>query len=94
MSSRGIERRRQPRCDFSDTIDFCIKPFALDETPFHGLILNISESGLCLYTSNSLNVGQELIIKTTLRAPVVKATIRWVRKYRDDLFRIGATFTE
>jgi PilZ domain len=93
MSFRGIERRRHPRCDFSDTIDYCINPSAMDET-LHGLILNISESGLCLYTSNSLSVGQELIIKTTLKAPVVKATIRWVKRYRDDLFKIGAMFID
>jgi hypothetical protein len=90
----GIEKRRHVRCDFSDTIDYRIHLPDMQEIQFHGLILNISESGLCLYTSNSLNVGQELIIKTTLKAPVVRATIKWVRKYRDDLFRVGAMFIE
>jgi len=87
----GVERRRHPRYDFSDAVELRVNPSGLSET-HSGLILNVSESGLCIYTCDPLSVGQDLTIKTSLRAPVLKATIRWVRKYRDDLFKIGVMF--
>lgn len=91
MSFRGAERRKHPRYDFSDTIEYRVNPASLDNI-CSGLILNISESGICFYTSTSLNIGQDLIIKTSLQAPVVRARITWVKEYRDDLFKVGAMF--
>lgn len=91
MSSGEDEKRKHQRYDFSDAVEFRVDRSNPDVT-HEGLIMNISESGLCFYSSFSPRVGQTLTIKTSLKAPEVKAKVIWVKKYNDDLVRVGATF--
>lgn len=91
MSFNGIERRRHLRYDFFDIVDYCINPAGLDKTS-RGLILNISDGGLCFYASDPVRVGQKLIMKTSFGPSALKAAIIWVETYREDLFKVGAMF--
>ncbi len=86
-------KRRHPRFEFSELINYYSNPADLSK-PVCAVSVNISESGLCLYTPKSVTVGQNVLIKTSLKTPYVKATAKWVKKYLDDLYKVGFMFTE
>jgi hypothetical protein len=87
MSFDNIERRRDLRYDyFHHMIEYYAK--SSDEV-FKGVTINISNSGLCLQILKPLSVGQEIKIK---RAPSISyqpATIRWIKKTDDNLYKVG-----
>lgn len=91
---KNYEKKRQhPRFEFSELINYYLNSADLSN-PVCAVSVNISESGLCLYTPESLNVGQNVLIKTSLKSPHVKATVKWVKKYLDDLYKAGFMFIE
>ncbi len=92
MSFDGVDNRKYPRVPFSDHVDYWIASSGMDKT-LRGLSVTIAEGGLSFYTSHPIEVGQDIVIKTSLDAPHVKATVRWVKKYLDDLYRVGVMFT-
>jgi hypothetical protein len=59
---------------------------------FIGFTLNVSESGLCLYTPKLLNVAQEIVIKGNCLVSSQIATVRWIEKYDDFFYKIGLSF--
>lgn len=93
MSFEGDESRRHPRKAHTDIIDFCLNPTDLSTT-FRGTLVDISESGMSLYTFKPLSTGQDIIVKSTLPVLYQKATVRWVKKYSEDLYRVGLMFIE
>jgi hypothetical protein len=93
MSFEGDESRRQPRKAHTDNIEFCVNPTEISAT-LHGTLIDISESGMCLYTFRPLFEGQNIIVKSPLPVPHQKAIVRWVKKYAEDLYRVGLMFIE
>ncbi len=91
--SNEVQRRRDPRHDFPQVINYFVNRSDLTES-LYGMSINISESGLCFYTCVRPEVGQDLMIKTSLKAPCVKGTVRWVKKYVEGLYRVGIMFSE
>ncbi len=86
------QKRRHQRFEFSELVDYYLNPELKD--PVCAVSVNISESGLCLYTPKSVSVGQNVILKTSLKSPYVKANVRWVKKYLEDLYKVGLLFLE
>jgi hypothetical protein len=78
-----IERRLQTRHTF-----LCPVEFMLNETsdkPVNGVILNFSESGLCIYSLIPLNKGQKIIIRSPLPIRHATFTVQWSNASRTGL---------
>jgi CheY-like chemotaxis protein len=86
-----VERRRHPRYIHSDSIEFCFDPSGAGTT-HHGISLDISDSGIGLYTLTPLYEKQNITFKTTLPVPSQKATVMWVQKQSQDSYRAGLRF--
>lgn len=82
------ERRRHTRYDFPALIDYGFHLNASHEV-YKGVTINISHSGLCLYVHKLLSEGQEISIKGPLPVPCPKASVRWIRKIDEDLYKTG-----
>ncbi len=67
-----------------------LDPFKADEI-FEGTIDNISESGMCIVTSEALTEGQEITIKSLLFLPSQTAVVCWVEP-RDNSYKVGLKF--
>lgn len=85
------ERRRYRRTIFPSTIEYGMKEEATGES-FKGVAVNISESGLCLYTSNVLKEGQVIAIMSVLPVSSRVASVRWIRSVNDDVCKVGLMF--
>jgi hypothetical protein len=93
MPFEGDESRRHPRRAHTDIIEFCLNPANTTAT-LHGTVIDISESGMSLYTFKPLSEGQGIIVKSALPVPYQKAIVRWVKRYSEDLYRVGLMFIE
>ena len=73
----------------------CTVEYFLDlssQETFEGVIDNISEAGLCLITSNKLEEGQEITIRTDIFLPSHSAVVCWSKRL-EDRYKIGLKFT-
>jgi PilZ domain len=93
MAFIPAERRRYRRSIFPSTIEYEIRAQASGEK-FKGVAVNISESGLCLYTSDVLEEGQEIAIKSVLPVPSRAASVRWIKSLNEDLCKVGLMFVK
>jgi c-di-GMP-binding flagellar brake protein YcgR len=93
MAFVPVERRRYRRSVFPSTIEYEIKTQATGGT-LKGVAVNISESGLCLYTSNVLREGLEIAIISVLPVPSRNAAVRWTKSLNEDLCKAGLMFVK
>ncbi len=86
------DKRKHNRQDFS----YAVVEFVLDANTTHetfiGFTLNVSVSGLCLYTPKFLPEGQKIIIKSAIPATSKTAMVRWIEKYDDVFYKVGLVF--
>ncbi|MBM4146249.1 MAG: PilZ domain-containing protein [Nitrospira sp.] len=81
-------RRRHKRKDEMNTIEYVIEPLTTNET-FDGVLVNVSESGLCILTNDILNKGQQIRITANGHAINKSAVVRWTEKYDDFYYKVG-----
>lgn len=96
-----FDQRRHERYESpGDKVEYVLEPFSEDPI-FEGSVIDISETGLCIFSANSLSVGQEITIKNLTTLPSRTAVVIWVEKYdeidypeKSDqvLFKIGLRF--
>jgi hypothetical protein len=79
----AMKSRREARYKFVSTVEFVLSD-AADKT-VKGVILNISDSGLCIKSSIPLKRGQEIIIKSSLPIRHKTYTARWSNASRTGL---------
>jgi hypothetical protein len=90
--SKIKDKREHRRQDFSySVVEYVLNPENTHET-FIGFTLNVSNSGLCLYTPKPLKEGQKIIIKGNLPTPSKNAMVRWIEKYDDVFYKVGLVF--
>lgn len=75
------------------TIEYFAEPVTAHET-YDGVIVNASESGLCILTTHLLNKGQKIEIKSNGEADSQAAIIRWARHYNSLYYKVGLEFTK
>jgi len=92
-SNNGIKKRKHPRNPYGNVIKFCVNPRSPSKT-FIGVSINISDSGMCLYTSDILHEGETILIQEELPVKYRKATVIWVKYYRQDFYKVGLMFHE
>ncbi len=88
MPLNGIERRKEPRHPYFSSIKFASRSEKGEEILI-GTTINISNSGLCIYSYVRLEVGQEIIILSAFPNRHRTYTVRWVNRLLDDFFMVG-----
>jgi hypothetical protein len=84
--------RKHQRQDFPYAVgEYVLNPDSTNGT-FIGFSLNLSDTGLCFYTSKLLNVMQEVVIKGNGLVSSQIATVRWIEKYDDFFYKVGLSF--
>lgn len=85
------QRKHQRQDLFYTAVEYILISDIANET-FIGFTLNFSNSGLCIYTSELLNEGQKIIIKSCFPVHSKKAIVSWVEKCDDVFYKIGLFF--
>ena len=94
MSFQDRNKQRQcPRNRSLNIIQFCFVNDSPGESRL-GTTINISNTGMCLYTFNRLNEGQNIIIKNDVSSLFQKANVRWVQNYGKNFCKAGLMFIE
>ena len=81
-------RRMHKRKQKMDAIEYVIEPLTTNET-FYGVVVNVSESGLCILTNDLLNKGQQIRITDNGHAINNSAVVSWTEKYNDLYYKVG-----
>jgi hypothetical protein len=63
-----------------------------DEGLLIGSGIDISESGMSMVTSYPLEIGQNVIIKSSLPVPHRRAIVRWVNEVGTTSYQVGFEF--
>ena len=87
------EKRRSNRKLVMKPIEYFLVPSIIGKT-FDGLIMDISDSGVCLLTTSQLKDRQRIIIEDKSCSSEKVAIVRWSEKYDDMFYKIGLEFTE
>jgi len=59
-----------------------------------GIITNISDSGMCIYSVANHSEGEIIEIRSSFPVSYVWASVKWVKKDAADLYKIGLMFIE
>lgn len=84
--------RRHPRKIYVSAFAYRF-PSASSDIHF-GVTCNISDSGMCIYSDALPGEGESIEIGSSLPVPSARATVRWVKKYSDNLYKMGLMFVE
>jgi len=87
------EDRRSNRKLVMKPIDYFGVPSIIGKH-FDGLIMDISDSGVCILTTSHLNDRERIIIEDKSSSSGKLAIVRWSEKYDDMFYKIGLEFTE
>jgi hypothetical protein len=87
------ENRRRDRKLVIKPIDYLGVPSIIGKH-FDGLIIDISDSGVCILTTSNLNDRERIIIEDKSCSSGKVAIVRWSEKYDDMFYKIGLEFTE
>ena len=90
MSTIKTEKRRERRYSFNSTIDYLLLRGSAAEV-HKGVTIDISDTGLGLYLFDPLPEGQTIIINA-LPAGGKVATVCWIKKERENLYKSGLRF--
>jgi hypothetical protein len=83
------EKRKFIRHDFAIkvAIKFISGP---SEGEIHeGFLANKSSSGLCLFTFNPLDIGEEIMLKNNIYIPFQKAIVKWIQEVNKEWYAVG-----
>lgn len=86
----AMERRAHIRYDFQEEVQY-INPDTPEEI-FDGVVVNFSQSGVCLYMLSPLRVGQEITIMNEHGYQYrKKGVVVWCNKWGEnvDIYRAG-----
>jgi Tfp pilus assembly protein PilZ len=87
------ENRRNERRLVLKPVGFFLVPSIIGKT-VEGLIMDISDSGLCLLTTSQLKVRQRIIIEDKSFSLEKVAVVRWIEKYDEMFYRIGLEYAK
>jgi hypothetical protein len=91
--SASFERRTYSRHEIFETREIEYALGAFDSEIFEGLVLNISETGICLIISNSFSIGQEITLKDfDIYGSSKTATVQWIEKADQKHYKVGLIF--
>jgi hypothetical protein len=82
MVFRGSHSRRHHRYAYLQFITFFSLGPQVAEGSRRAICVDLSDSGLCMYTPSRLHKGQVILFNNPLPVEGPKATVRWVKEYR------------
>jgi hypothetical protein len=88
MLFNGIERRRHLREECVDCMDIHVSLKGHNET-IHGVCMNISEGGFCVFTPMLLAEDQPIEFKENLAVSSKKAVVKWSHLYFKQFYKSG-----
>lgn len=96
-----FDQRDHERYDFPDeNVEYAFSPFSEDQL-YEAKLVNFSQSGICILSSQELFVDQEISIRDFMSRSSVSAKVIWVEKFTDRkffdkgdkvLFKVGLSF--
>ncbi len=91
MPFYSMDMRKNERRIFSDNIEFYLSSPA-HQKKMIGSSVNISDHGMCIYTFDHLDEGKTIEIIGTLPVPFKRATVRWIKAYSGNFYKVGLNF--
>jgi len=92
MSAAWSEKRRHPRRVFTTTVQYTVDSVPVEDVA-KAVTVNISQSGVCLYTFCDHQAGDTLKIHNGVPYDLQStAIVRWTRRVNEQLFKIGCEF--
>ena len=85
------ERRRHKRKYLANALECELKEPHQEEI-FDCVATNISQSGICLLTTNPIQNGQEVTMKNHIFSSPRTATVRWSEQYQNLYYKAGLEF--
>jgi hypothetical protein len=82
------EKRRHVRYTYFADMEYLPKPPATDEILL-GAVVNVSNSGMSLFITKPLEIGQEITIRSSLPNLAQTAVVRWIKQV-GGCYKIGA----
>jgi hypothetical protein len=92
MPTSNTASRRHQRNPYKEKMEICLHSRLRDESLI-AVGSNISDSGACLYTFKPLRKGQGITFKSSLPVPCHGATVKWVKQYNQNIYKVGVSFT-
>ena len=85
----ALEKRRYIRHNFA--VKVAIKYIAGDSENnlLEGFLANKSLSGLCLFTSYHLAIGEEIRLQKNVYTPFQKAEVKWIKELKKHWYAVG-----
>ena len=83
------DKRKERRMLLSTHIDFFADKE--DDEILNGVIVNLSDNGMNIFSCVSLSEGQEITIIRPLHIQHKEFIVRWTRKHLDDFYMVGLT---
>ncbi len=90
-TGEGRELRRHERSNYLSTIHYCLNSKSNGDVLI-GSGIDVSESGLSMFSSYPLKKGEGIIIKSKLPILYRRATVRWVKELRENWYQVGLEF--
>jgi hypothetical protein len=90
--SFSFERREQFRHESFETKKIEYTLGIVDSETFEGLVINSSDTGLCLLISNPLDIGQEIMLQDEIYGFYKSAKVQWVEKIDEGQYKVGLIF--
>jgi hypothetical protein len=87
----SIERRRHSRSHTVHPVEYVISSFPQEQS-HDGVVANVSQSGLCLITKQSLIQGEAITIVNNSSLSSKVASVRWSQNLRNLYYRVGLEF--
>jgi hypothetical protein len=82
------EKRRHVRYTYLADMEYMLKPPIADEI-LQGAVVNVSNSGMSLFITKPLDIGQEITIRSSLPNLAQTAVVRWIKQV-GGCYKIGA----
>lgn len=93
MRPEDQNKRRHPRRIFTTTVQYSVAEPS-SHTVVKGVTVNISSSGICLYTFSQHREGQKIKIINGVPINVEEeAVVKWVKKVNNNLYKMGCEFS-
>ena len=90
--SFSFERRERFRNESFETKKIEYALGILDTETFEGVVINSSDTGLCLLISNPLTVGQEIMVQDEIYGSYKTAKVQWIEKEDEGQYKVGLIF--
>jgi hypothetical protein len=86
-----FDKRRHRRRNTVSAVEYDVASLIADET-FDGVIVNDSESGLCMLTTTPLLDNEKIILRNAKYSIPQIASVRWINNYNNLYYRVGLEF--